>query len=68
MILTVEEISIMNSVNHDTRRAALFDIVSELPMIRDKELKRICKDTAEKLKSMTDADFNGMNFTIDWEE
>ncbi len=66
MILTVEETSIVNSVNHESRRSALMEIVSELPMIRDEELKRICKETADKLKEMTDADFDNMDFAIDW--
>ncbi len=65
MIFTVEETSIVNSLNHDSREAALLDIVSEIPMIHDKELKRVCKETAEKLKSMTDDDFDSMDFTID---
>ena len=47
-----------------TREAAIQDLLSRLSSAKDEELKEICAQTAEKLKSMTDEEFAALDFDV----
>lgn len=68
MRLTVEEMSLLQTMEHTCRRMAIFDIKTSLPDIEDHELRELCEKVLKKVENMTDADFAAIDFTKDEEE
>ena len=64
MKLNVEEMNLLFLFDTSTREAAIQDILSRLSSIGDEELKEICEQTAEKLKSLTDEEFAALDFDV----
>lgn len=67
MSFTVEEISLMSRFDHSSRMTAMTDIMRTIPIVQDEELKRLCEQTAAKLRSHTDEEFASVDFTIEEE-
>ena len=63
-MFTVEEMNLIQVMNHTCRRMAIFDIKTSIPNIEDHELKELCEKTLKKMSAMTDADFGAINFTV----
>lgn len=68
MRLTVEEMSLLQAMEHTYRRMAIFDIKASLPDIEDHELRELCEKVLQKVENMTDADFAAIDFSEDEEE
>lgn len=68
MRLTVEEMSLLQAMEHTYRKMAIFDIKTSLPDIEDRELRKLCEKVLKKVENMTDADFAAIDFTKDEEE
>ena len=49
--LTLEEVSLLQSIQHDSRDAALQELQNQLPYV-DQELKECCESLYKKLKAM----------------
>ena len=64
MMFTVEELNLIQAINHTCRRMAIFDIKTSIPNIGDHELKELCEKTLKKMSAMTDADFAAIDFTV----
>lgn len=64
MMFTVEEMNLIQAMDHSCRRMAIFDIKTSIPNIEDHELKELCEKTMKKMSSMTDADFAAIDFTV----
>ena len=64
MMFNVEEMNLIQAVNHTCRRMAIFDIKTSIPNIEDHELKELCEKTLKKMSAMTDADFAAIDFTV----
>lgn len=67
MRLTVEEMSLLQAMEHTYRRMAIFDIKTSLPDIEDRELRELCEKVLQKVENMTDADFAAIDF-VEYEE
>lgn len=63
-MFTVEEMNLIQAMDHSCRRMAIFDIKTSIPNIEDHELKELCEKTMKKMSSMTDADFAAIDFTV----
>ena len=63
-MFTVEELNLIQAINHTCRRMAMFDIKNSIPNIEDHELKELCKKTLKKMSAMTDGDFAAIDFTL----
>lgn len=68
MRITVEEMSLLQAMEHTCRRMAIFDIKVSLPDIEDRELRELCEKVLPKVENMTDRDFAAIDFTEDEEE
>lgn len=68
MRFTVEEMSLIQALNHTCRRMVIFDIKASLPNMEDRELKELCEKTLQKVVNMTDAEFEAIDFTVDKED
>ena len=64
MMFTVEEMNLIQAMNHTCRRMAIFDIKTSIPKIEDHELKELCEKTLKKMSAMTDAEFAAIDFTV----
>ena len=64
MMFTVEEMNLIQAMNHTCRRMAIFDIKSSIPNIKDHALKELCEKTLKKMSAMTDAEFTTIDFTV----
>ena len=64
MMFTVEELNLIQAINHTCRRMAIFDIKTSIPNIEDHELKELCEKTLKKISAMTDADFAAIDFAM----
>ena len=67
-MFTVEEMNLIQVMNHTCRRMAIFDIKTSIPNIEDHELKELCENTLKKMSAMTDADFGAIDFTVHEED
>ena len=64
MIFTVEETTLVAAFDHSSRSAAVMDMMTQLGMIEDKELKdQVCR-LSEKLKAMNDEEFIKVDFSV----
>ena len=64
MMFTVEEMNLIQAMDHSCRRMAIFDIKTSIPNIEDHELKELCEKALKKMSAMTDADFAAIDFTV----
>lgn len=64
MMVTVEEMNLIQAMDHTCRRMAIFDIKTSIPNIGDYELKELCEKTLRKMSAMTDAEFAAIDFTV----
>ena len=64
-MFTVEEMNLIQAMDHTCRRMAIFDIKTSIPNIEDHELKELCEKTLKKMTAMTDAEFAAIVFTVD---
>ena len=63
-MFTVEEITLLRSFDTSTRRAAIKSIMYDFWMTEDEELiERFCC-VIKKLRKITDAEFNRIDFTV----
>ena len=63
-MFTIEEMNLIQAMNHTCRRIVIFDIKTSIPNIEDHELKELCVKTLKKMLAMTDADFAAIDFTV----
>ena len=63
-MFTVEELNLIQAINHTCRRMAIFDIKTSIPNIEGHELKELCEKTLKKMSAMTDAEFAVIDFTV----
>ena len=63
-MFTVEEMNLIQAMDHTCRRMAIFDIKTSIPNIGDYELKELCEKTLRKMSAMTDAEFAAIDFTV----
>lgn len=68
MRFTVEEMSLIQALDHTCRRMVIFDIKASLPNVEDRELKELCEKTLQKVVNMSDAEFEAVDFTVDEED
>lgn len=68
MRLTVEEMSLLQAMEHTCRKMAICDIKANLPDIEDHELRELCEKVLQKVENMTEADFAAIDFSKDEEE
>lgn len=68
MRFTVEEMSLIQALNHTCRRMLIFEIRASLPDMEDRELKELCEKTLQKVVAMSDDEFAAIDFTVDEEE
>lgn len=64
MMFTVEEMNLIQVMDHTNRRMTIFDIKRSIPTIEDKELKELCAKTLVKVTNMTDEEFAAVDFTV----
>ena len=64
MIFTVEETTLVAAFDHSSRSAAVMDMMAQLGMIEDKELKDQVSRLSEKLKVMKDEEFVSVDFSV----
>ncbi len=64
MILTVEETTLTGSFDNSSRAAAIAEMTGQLGQICDPGLKEQLQRTLKKLRSMTDDEFTGVDFTV----
>ena len=64
MIFTVEETTLIAAFDHSSRSAAVMDMMAQLGLIEDKELKDQVGRLSEKLKAMKDEEFVSIDFSV----
>ena len=64
MIFTVEETTLVAAFDHSSRRAAGMDMMDQLGLIEDKDLKDQISRLSEKLKVMKDEEFVSVDFSV----
>ena len=64
MIFTVEETTLVAAFDHSNRRAAVMDMMAQLGLIEDKDLKDQISRLSEKLKVMKDEEFVSVDFSV----
>ena len=64
MIFTVEETTLVAAFDHSSRRAAVMDMMDQLGLIEDKDLKDQISRLSEKLKAMKDEEFVSIDFSV----
>ena len=64
MIFTVEETALVSAFDHSSRSAAVMDMMAQLGMIEDAELKKLVSRLSEKLKAMKDEEFMTVDFSV----
>ena len=64
MIFTVEETTLVAAFDHSSRRAAVMDMMDQLGLIEDKDLKDQISRLSEKLKVMKDEEFVSVDFSV----
>ena len=63
-MLTVEEMNLIQAMDHTCRRMSIFDMKASIPNIEDVELKALCERALRKVSVMTDADFAVIDFAV----
>ena len=64
MIFTVEETTLIAAFDHSSRSAAVMDMMTQLGLIEDKDLKDQVSRLSEKLKAMKDEEFVSIDFSV----
>ena len=64
MIFTVEETALVSAFDHSSRSAAVMDMMAQIGLIEDEELKAQVSRLSEKLKAMNDEEFIKMDFSV----
>ena len=64
MIFTVEETTLVAAFDHSSRSAAVMDMMTQLGLIEDKDLKDQVSRLSEKLKAMKDEEFVTVDFSV----
>ena len=64
MIFTVEETTLVVAFDHSSRRAAVMDMMDQLGLIEDKDLKDQISRLSEKLKATKDEEFVSVDFSV----
>ena len=64
MIFTVEETTLVGSIDPSSRNAALLKMAAHLKLIEDADLKDLTRRTVRKLSRITDEEFAGIDFTV----
>ena len=64
MIFTVEETTLIAAFDHSSRSAAVVDMMTQLGLIEDKDLKDQVSRLSEKLKAMKDEEFVSVDFSV----
>ena len=64
MIFTVEETTLIAAFDHSSRSAAVMDMMAQLGLIEDKNLKDQVSCLSEKLKAMKDEEFVSVDFSV----
>ena len=64
MIFTVEETTLVAAFDHSSRSAAVMDMMAQLGLIEDKELKDQVSRLSEKLKATKDEEFVSVDFSV----
>ena len=64
MIFTVEETTLVAAFDHSSRSAAVMDMMTQLGLIEDKDLKDQVSRRSEKLKAMKDEEFVTVDFSV----
>lgn len=59
--LTLEEVSLIQSLNVNSRDATIQELKEQLPYV-DQDLRKICQSLYKKLKNMTADAFSEVNF------
>ncbi len=68
MKFTVEEMSLIQAMNHTCRRMLICHLRTSLPNIEDRELQELCEKTLKKVENLSDADFAAIDFTVEEDE
>ncbi len=63
-MFTVEEMNLIQAMDHTCRRMSIFDMKASIPNIEDSELKALCERTLRKVSAMTDAGFAAIDFAV----
>lgn len=63
MIFTVEETALVSAFDHSSRSAAVMDMMAQLGLIEDAELKSQVSHLSEKLRKMKDEEFVKVDFS-----
>ena len=64
MMFTVEETTLVAAFDHSSRSSAIMDMISQIGLIRDEELKAQVSRLSEKLKAMKDEEFIRVDFSV----
>ena len=64
MIFTVEETALVSAFDHSSRSAAVMDMMAQLSMIEDVELKSQVSRLSKKLRAMNDENFMKVDFSV----
>ena len=64
MIFTVEETTLVAAFDHSSRSAAVMDMMTQLGLIEDKDLKDQVSRLSKKLKAMKDEEFVSVDFSV----
>ena len=64
MIFTVEETTLVAAFDHSSRSAAVMDMMAQLGLIEDIDLKDQVSRLSEKLKAMKDKEFVSIDFSV----
>ena len=64
MIFTVEETTLIAAFDHSSRSTAVMDMMTQLGLIEDKDLKGQISRLSEKLKATKDEEFVSVDFSV----
>ena len=64
MIFTVEETALAAAFDHSSRSAAIIDMMDNLSMIQDLDLRDQVSKLCKKMKKISDDDFIRVDFTV----
>lgn len=69
MIFTVEEISLMQAMDHGNKKMAVMDLKTHYPdIVEDLDLRGLCSRTIRKLDSISDEEFAALDLDGYFEE
>jgi hypothetical protein len=64
MVFNVEEMNLLFMFDTSSKEAAIQDILNSLPNMADEELREICQQAVRKLETMTNKQFEELDFTM----